>query len=207
MRPTAARLTPSKTWLAVTTVVLGMWWPSGLQAQTLRSSTTGLSVAASVGGARAASETDGVSESVLEPIPRLELAYGVTSRFSLLIAVGKSMPRVDDTDYSVRNVDIGVRYLGYVARPLRPFVEGGLSIRRFSMGDNAAKLTSQDVGAWGAAGGMWFPTSRFAFEAAATYGRVQFESWRSEGTVPNIRPLTLTEFGVRVGARIFARTR
>ncbi|MFN5582947.1 MAG: hypothetical protein ACK5BA_10610 [Gemmatimonas sp.] len=178
-----------------------------LPAQGLRPSTTGLSVAASAGLARATSETDGTSGTVTEIVPRIEVAYGVTPRFSMLIALSRSTPRVDDADYSVRNVDMGVRYLGYAGRPLRPFVEGGLSIRKFSLTDNGPALTSQDVGAWGAAGGMWFPGARIALEAAATYGRVQFESWRADGLAPTIRPVTLTEIGVRAGVRLFARPR
>ncbi len=204
MPPSTIRSLPvTLAWLLAATAAVSL--PA--QAQVLRPSTTGLSVAAGAGMARATSETDGISETVNRIIPRVEVAYGVTPRFSMLIALSRSTPRVDDADYSVRNVDMGVRYLGYVGRPLRPFVEGGLSIRKFSLTDNGPELTSQDVGAWGAAGGMWFPGSRVALEAAATYGRVQFESWRSAGTAPTIRPVTLTEFGVRAGIRIFARAR
>lgn len=176
-------------------------------AQALRPSTTGLSIAASAGAVRATSETDG-DESVRNGvIPRLEVSYGATPRFSLVAAVGRSQPTLDGADYSVRNVDLGLRYLGFVGRTLRPFVEGGLSVRKFSIDNTVGEITSQDVGPWAAAGGMWFPGSRVAFEGALTFGSVQFESWRVPAGSPNLLPVTLREVGVRAGLRLFQRAR
>jgi hypothetical protein len=181
--------------------------PALARAQTLRPSTTGLSVAVSAAAVRATSETDGEQSVSNGVLPRLEVSYGATPRFSLVAAIGRSAPVLDGADYSVRNVDLGMRYLGYAGRVLRPFVEGGLSIRKFSIDNTGGEITSQDVGPWGAAGGMWFPGSRVAIEGALTYGSVQFESWRVPSGSPNLLPVTLREVGVRAGIRLFQRAR
>ena len=177
------------------------------QAQTLRPSTTGLSVAVTATSARATSETDGDESTSNGFIPRLDSSYGATPRFSLVASIGRSAPVLDGTDYSVRNVDLGMRYLGYAGRAVRPFVEGGLSVRKFSLDNSFGDITSQDVGPWVAAGGMWFPGSRVALEGALTYSSVQFESWRVPVGSPNLLPVTLREVGVRAGLRLFQRAR
>jgi hypothetical protein len=191
-------------WIAVP-LLIGA--PLVVQAQALRPSTTGFSIAASAAAVRATSETDGDESATTGTLPRLEVSYGATPRFSLVAALGRSTPSLDGADYSVRNVDLGMRYLGYAGRAIRPFVEGGLAIRKFTIDNVVGDITSQDVGPWVAAGGMWFPGSRIALEGALTYSSVQFESWRVPAGSPNLLPVTLREVGARIGLRVFQRAR
>lgn len=176
-------------------------------AQRLMPSTTGLSVAATASVARPSAESQGVTSSAVRFAPRAELSYGATARVSLVGAVASRGGVLEGQEFQVRSVDMGLRYLGYVGRPLRPFAEGGLAVRQFSLDGQPGEITSTNVGPWAALGYMWFPGGAFAIEAAGTFGRVTFESWRVAGTGTQLAPLVHQEFGVRAGARWFFRAR
>ena len=176
-------------------------------AQRLMPSTTGLSVAATASVARPSAESQGVTTSVVRFAPRAELSYGATARVSLVGAVARRGGVLEGQDYNVRSVDMGLRYLGYVGRAMRPFAEGGLAVRKFSLDAQAGEINATNVGPWAALGYMWFPGGSFALEAAGTFGRVTFQNWRVAGNAAELAPLVHQEYGVRAGARWFFRAR
>lgn len=176
-------------------------------AQKLVPSTTGMNVAATATLARTSAESQGASSSAMRFAPRVDVSYGVSPRVSLLGALAARGGAFTGNDYRVRSVDMGLRYLGYAGRTLRPFAEGGLSVRKFTIDVAAGTLDATDVGPWAAAGYMWFPGGPLAIEAAAQYGRVNFSSWRSAGTAIQAQPVVNQDVGARVGARWYFRAR
>lgn len=177
------------------------------QAQRLLPSTTGISLAGSVGVVRSSAESQGITTSSQRTARRGELAYGVSPRVSIVAALGTRTAQIEEQDFDVRSVDMGVRYLGFAGRAMRPFAEGGLSVRTFSLEATVGEVRATNVGPWAAAGYMFFPGGGFALEVAATYGRVTFENWRAGGNAVALAPVGYRELGVRAGARWFVRGR
>lgn len=180
---------------------------NALQAQRLLPSTTGFSVAATGTYAKASAKSQDVTSTAGRFAPRAELSYGVSPRVSLVGALVTRGAVIEGQDYDVRSVDLGGRYLGFVGRPMRPFVEGGLAVRTFTLESSVGDVTSTNVGPWAAAGYMWFPGGGLALEAAGTYGRVTFNNWRVGGNPAAVGDVEHRELGVRAGARWFFRAR
>jgi hypothetical protein len=180
---------------------------SAAHAQRLLPSTTGFSVAATGTYANASAKSQDITTTAGRFAPRGELAYGVSPRVSLVGAVVSRGALIEGQDYDVRSVDLGGRYLGFVGRGVRPFVEGGLAVRTFTLASPVGDASSTNVGPWGAAGYMWFAGGGLALEAAATYGRVTFNNWRVADNPAALAPVEHRELGVRAGARWFFRPR
>jgi hypothetical protein len=180
---------------------------SAAHAQRLLPSTTGFSVAATGTYANASAKSQDITSTAGGFAPRAELAYGVSPRLSLLGAIVSRGGLIEGQDYDVRHVDLGARYLGFAGRVIRPFAEGGLSVRKFNLESRVGDANSTNVGPWGAAGYMWFPGGGLALEAAATYGRVTFNNWRVAGNPAALAPVEHRELGVRAGARWYLRAR
>lgn len=176
-------------------------------AQRLLPSTTGFSVAASGTYANTSAKSQDITSTTGRFAPRAELSYGVTPRLSLVGAIVNRGAVIEGQDYAVRSVDLGLRYLGFAGRVLRPFAEGGLAVRTFNLESPVGDVSSTNVGPWGAAGYMWFAGGGLAVEAAATYGRVTFNNWRVAESPAALAPVEHRELGVRAGARWFFRSR
>lgn len=176
-------------------------------AQRLLPSTTGFSVAASGTYANASAKSEDITSTMGRFAPRAELSYGVTPRLSLVGGIVQRGAMIEGQDYEVRSIDLGLRYLGFAGRVVRPFVEGGLAVRTFNLASQVGNVSSTNVGPWGAAGYMWFAGGGLAVEAAATYGRVTFNNWRVAETPAALAPVEHRELGVRAGARWFFRSR
>lgn len=178
-----------------------------LGAQQLRPSGTGLSVAVTASAVRATAESRGISTASTGMAPRFEVSYGATPRLSLTGAFVTRGARIEDADYDVRSVDLGLRYLGHAGSRWRPFGEAGFGVRRFSLDGANGTITATNVGPFAAAGYVWFPGGAFALEAAATFGRVSFDSWRVDGAPTALASVSHQELGIRAGARWFLRAR
>ncbi len=176
-------------------------------AQRLLPSTTGFSVAASGTYANTSAKSQDITSTTGRFAPRAELSYGVTPRLSLVGAYVTRGATIEGQNFDVRSVDVGLRYLGFAGRVMRPFVEGGLAVRGFNLESPVGNVSSTKVGPWGAAGYMWFAGGGFAVEAAGTYGRVTFNNWRVADTPAALAPVEHRELGVRAGARWFFRSR
>jgi hypothetical protein len=180
---------------------------SSVQAQRLLPSGSGLSVAVAASIDRSSATSLGITTSSVQVAPRAELSYGVSPRVSLVGAIVSKPARIEGQEYHVRSAEMGLRYVGFAGRILRPFAEGGLAVRKFTIDSPTGDVSATNVGPWVAAGYQWFPGGPFAIEGAATYGRVTFESWRLGGTALALAPVQHQEIGVRVGARWFMRAR
>lgn len=176
-------------------------------AQRLLPSTTGFSVAANGTYANASAKSQDITSTARRFAPRGELSYGVTPRLSLVSAVVQRGAVIEAQHYDVRSIDLGVRYLGFAGRVVRPFAEGGLAVRTFNLASPVGDVSSTNVGPWGAAGYMWFAGGGLALEVAATYGRVTFNNWRVAEIPAALAPVEHRELGVRAGARWFFRSR
>lgn len=201
------RFHPLSAVTAALLVVAGVSAATTAHAQRLLPSTTGFSVAVSGSLARTSAESQGITSTAQRFAPRVDLSYGVTPRVSLVGALSNRGALIEGEDYTVRSVDLGARYLGFVGRELRPFLEGGLAVRTFSIAAPVGMVTATDVGPWAAAGYLWFPAGRLALEAAGTYGRVSFNNWRAAGNGLTLAPVGHKEIGVRAGVRWFFRPR
>jgi hypothetical protein len=200
-------LLPSRPFAAAIAAVL-LSLPTVLAAQSLRPSGTGFSASAGASLSRVTSDLSGRDESSARGAWRADVMYGATPRVALLGALGIREVDLTGGAFSVRTVDLGFRYLARAGAVVRPFAEGGFSVRHFSTSTSGGiEVTAQNTGPWVAAGALAFVQGHWAVEGAATYGQVTFENWRAAGTAPVLQPVAYQEVGVRLGARYFVRGR
>lgn len=137
-----------------------------------------------------------------------EVAYGASPRLTLFGGVSTmastSSTSAVSTDYTIRQGDIGLRWMTHPGARVRPFAEAALAVRRlaFTLGDGDPRdYTAFNGGATAALGVMLFQTDRVSLEGAATYTGGTFSTWKVDGEPQPIAAMTSSTLGVRVGAR------
>ena len=137
-----------------------------------------------------------------------EVAYGASPRLTLF-GGGSNMASTSSTsavstDYTIRQGDIGLRWMTHPGARVRPFAEAALAVRRlaFTLGDGDPRdYTAFNGGATAALGVMLFQTDRVSLEGAATYTGGTFSTWKVDGEPQPIAAMASSTLGVRVGAR------
>ncbi|MDQ8162559.1 MAG: hypothetical protein P3C10_08240 [Gemmatimonadota bacterium] len=137
-----------------------------------------------------------------------EVAYGASPRLTLFGGLTRmastSSTTAVSTDYTIRQGDIGLRWMTHPGARVRPFAEAALAVRRlaFTLGaGNPRDYTAFDGGATAALGVMLFQTDRVSLEGAATYTGGTFSTWKVDGEPQPIAAMASSTLGVRVGAR------
>jgi hypothetical protein len=176
------------------------------QGKALVPSGTGFSIAGDLTFARAASRGSGLDGSDARPGGRVELAYGVSPRLSLVGALHPLRATVRAQDYTANGVDLGLRYLAQAGRTLRPFAEGGFAVRTLTY-KTGTELTSRNVGPWAGLGLMRLAASHWSGEAALTWGKSTFDNWKADGTAAVAEPVSWDAVGARVGVRYWVHAR
>jgi hypothetical protein len=137
-----------------------------------------------------------------------EVAYGASPRLTLFGGLTRmastSSTTAVSTDYTIRQGDIGLRWMTHPGARVRPFAEAALAVRRlaFTLGaGNPRDYTAFDGGATAALGVMLFQTDRVSLEGAATYTGGTVSTWKVDGEPQPIAAMASSTLGVRVGAR------
>ena len=137
-----------------------------------------------------------------------EVAYGASPRLTLFGGVTRmastSSTTAVSTDYTIRQGDIGLRWMTHPGARVRPFAEAALAVRRlaFTLGAGTPRdYTAFNGGATAAVGVMLFQTDRVSLEGAGSYTGGTFSTWKEDGKPQSIAALSSSTLGVRVGAR------
>lgn len=175
-------------------------------AQTLTPAGTGLSMALTAVGGYTTSDVSGRSRNHTGVSPRLEIAFATSPRLGLLAASHRRRVSMDDVDFEIGSIELGVRYTGRPGAAWRPFAEAGMARRHFSY-EELIDISSVKLGPWVGVGGQWRPHGHWSAEAAFNFGALAFDRFRAGGVTQELRSVYTRLTGLRIGARYWVSAR
>ena len=175
-----------------------------VDAQDVRSNTKGFTVGGGLLGSSISTDISGRTVSESGGGLNFEAGYGFTPRLTVFLGLYGST--IDsDLDYSLSQVDLGVRYLFRdTDKQARPYIEGALAGRQFRSDIGDAVTIKASSGGLSFGGGVQvFFSPKIALDLGVNYSLGSFSDWNANGVSFPFRDIDATSTNVRVGVRFW----
>ncbi len=182
-----------------------------LRAQETRSSSTGLTLGASLLGSAVSTNFENVTVTENGGGLNLEVGWGFTPQLTVFLGLNGSTIEAD-TEYTLGQADLGLRYLFRgTDKRARPYLEGALAGRQIEAdvldGAQTVTVKASSSGLTFGGGVQLFASPRVAFDIGLNYSLGSFSDWTANGVSFPFRDIDATSTNFRLGMRFWPAPR